>query len=251
MADNYDSPDEFHQVPVKLYESHLAKAKGKGKYFAKTVNERTLKNEDIAALIAERRGTKWKYAELAEVIRLYCREVGIQLCDGYAVNVGDLFSLRPKVKGAFANLREGVTEEKHPLGFQFRTLRKLCEAARHIGVYVAGFAGTGAFIDTFTDVTTGLVNQKATAGGLFIATGNKIRIMGGALEIGFYFTSPGCPPVKVAGGFAVNEGQRLVGTIPELLPGRPWTLEVRTQYSNSSRPMKEARTIVSNFTVTV
>jgi hypothetical protein len=238
---------------VKLYENYLPAAKAKGKYFAKTANERTLKIEDIAALIVERRGSRWKIAELVEAIHLFCREIGIQLCDGYAVNLGDLFLLYPHVKGMFANIREGVSEEHHPLTFHFRILRALYEAAEHIKVNVLGLATSGAFIDTFTDVKTGLVNQKATIGGQFITEGCKIKIAGSSPKIGLFFTTPGSPAVavKAAEPFAVNEPHQIIGVIPELLPGKQWTLEVRTQYSSSSTLLKEVRVVASDFTVSV
>ncbi|MDR1095461.1 MAG: DUF4469 domain-containing protein [Spirochaetaceae bacterium] len=242
-------PDEFHRVLVKLYESQLPKMKGQ--HFAKMINGRTLKNEDIAALIVERRGTKWKLAELKDAFRLYCREICIQLCDGYAVNVGGLFSLRPHVKGVVNSLRKGILEEKHRLGFHFSVLGELNEAAEHIVIEVVGLAGTGAFIDTFTDVKTGLVNQKATSGGQFILAGVKVMVAGAGPGIGLSFVSTDSPPVevKVTEAFAVNSALRVVGIIPDLPPGKQWTIEVRTQFSNESTMLKEARTIASGFTV--
>jgi hypothetical protein len=248
-----NAPDEFHPIPVKLYESQLPKMKGQ--HFAKTINGRTLKNGDIAALIVERRGTKWKLAELKDAFRLYCREICIQLCDGYAINVGGLFSLRPHVKGVVNRLRKGILEEKHRLGFHFSVLSELNEAAEHIVIEVVDLAGTGAFIDTFTDVKTGLVNQKATPGGQFILAGVKIMVAGAGANagpgIGLSFVSTDSPPVEVevTEAFAVNSALRIVGIIPDLPPGKQWTVEVRTRFSNVSTMLKEARTIASGFTV--
>jgi hypothetical protein len=50
--------------------------------------------------------------------------------------------------------------------------------------------------------------------------------------------------------FAENDPQRIIGIIPELLPNKQWTLEVRTQYSNGTTLLKELRTIASPFTLT-
>jgi hypothetical protein len=236
---------------VKLYENYLPDARKKGKYYAKTANERTLKIEDLASLIVERRGTRWKYEELVEVFHLFCREIAFQLCDGYAVNLDDLFVLYPHVKGVFDRLKEGLSEDAHPLTFHFRILRALYEVAEHIQVNVIGLAGSGAYIDTFTDVESTLVNQKVTPGGQFITEGNKIRIEGP--ESGFFFTT-GINPViavPVTATLAINEPHRIIGIIPELLPNKEWAVEIRTRFSSSSTLLKEIRTITSDFTVRV
>jgi hypothetical protein len=151
----------------------------------------------------------------------------------------------------FERLREGVSEEHHPITFHFRILRKLYELAEHIKVNVLGLAGSGAFIEQFTDVATGLVNEKATIGGQFIAEGGKIEIRGAGS--GFFFSTPGSPAilVGVTAPFAVNEPHRVIGIIPELLPGKKWTLEIHTLYSSGSTPLKEMRIIKSDFTVSV
>jgi hypothetical protein len=236
---------------VKLYENYLPKAKAKGKYHARTANERTLKIEDIASLIVERRGTRWKYEELVEVFHLFCREIAFQLCDGYAVNLDDLFALYPHVKGVFDRLKEGITEDAHPLTFHFRLLRALYEVAEHIQINVIGLAGSGAYLDTFTDVESTLVNQKVTPGGQFITEGSKIRIEGP--ESGFFFTT-GINPViavPVTATLAINEPHRIIGIIPELLPDKLWTPEIRTHYTGGAVPLKELRVIRADFTVSM
>jgi hypothetical protein len=55
--------------------------------------------------------------------------------------------------------------------------------------------------------------------------------------------------VPVIEELAVNDPHKIVGIIPELLPGKTWTLEIRTQFSNSSKPLKEVRAIKSSFTL--
>jgi hypothetical protein len=106
-------------------------------------------------------------------------------------------------------------------------------------------------IEDFTDVKSGLVNERVTPGGQFVVTGNKIKVAGPSPKAGVYFTTPGSPivGVKVVEALAVNEARRIVGVIPELLPDKTWTLEVRTQFSNSSTLLKNVRAIQSAFTL--
>jgi hypothetical protein len=114
-----------------------------------------------------------------------------------------------------------------------------------------GLAGTGAFIDEFFDKKSGLYNQRVTPGGLFTMSGSKIEIAGTSPKVGLYFVAPGSPAIAVkVMEIAVNKPHEIVGIIPELIAGKTWTLEVRTQYSNSSTMLKEVRTIASSFTLT-
>jgi hypothetical protein len=85
-------------------------------------------------------------------------------------------------------------------------------------------------------------------------TGDLLRIFDPHLKNGLRFTTPGTPSIAVGVAtedLAVNESRRIIGVVPELLPGKPWTLEIQTQYAGSSVPLKEPRVIRSDFTVTV
>ncbi|MDR1095688.1 MAG: DUF4469 domain-containing protein [Spirochaetaceae bacterium] len=245
-------PDEFHQLFVELVENFLPAAKKKGRFFARSATFRTVKKEDLAAFIVERRGTKWKYAELVDAFDLFCREICFQLCDGYAVNVGDLFLLYPHIKGMFTSLTKGIAGDEHKLTFHFRILRALYEAAEHIKINVKGLAGSGAFIDTFTDVKTELVNQKVTVGGQFVIEGGKVKIDGPDPKNGIRFVTMEVPTAssKVIEPLAVNLPHQIIGIIPDLPQGRPMRIEICTQYSSSTTLLKEPRILTSNFTVT-
>jgi hypothetical protein len=242
-------PDEFHTIPVKLYENYLPDAKMKGRYHARIAHERTLKIEDLASLIVERRGTRWKYADLVEVAYLLAREICIQLCDGYTVNLADLFLLYPRIKRMFERIMEGVTEEEHPITFHFRILHALYEAAKHIKINVVGVAESRAFIDTFTDLGSGLVNQRVTAGGQFATEGNMIKLEGDGS--GFFFVAAEDPAIEVpvTAPFAANKDNELISIVPELPPGKEWILEIRTHFSGGGKPLKNLRVIRSGFTV--
>ncbi|MDR0636028.1 MAG: DUF4469 domain-containing protein [Treponema sp.] len=239
----------FHRIRVKLYLNYIPGIKGK--YIARTVSEKTLSVKEVCDAMFLRGGFRGDPAEVEQYIALFNREVAYQLCDGFAVSTG-YYSVHPSVGGTFDSKQEGVSPDKHPITFSFRVLEPLHKLVDDIEVFVEGVAESGAFINEFLDVTTDLINQKATVGGQFILTGNKIKIAGDAQDVGLYFTTPSAPdaPIKV-GKLALNDPNRLVGIIPELLPDKPWTLEVHTQYTNGSTTLKEVRTIVSDFTVTV
>jgi hypothetical protein len=253
--------DEFHQVRAKLHEIYLAEAMRKGRFFAKTVNERTLEDRDICMLLLERGGYEGNVDDMMHFLKYYHHEVGYQLCDGNAVNMGGYFALYPHIKGVFNSPQTGRYDMKHPLTFHFRILRKLYDLAEHIAVFIDGIAESGAAIYEFVDAESGLVNQKVTPGGQFSILGKQVKLAGDAEDrdrarerpVGVTFFSPGEPSIRVGvtKALAVNEPHRLIGINPDLLPGRPWYVEVTTRYSKSSTLLKEARTLTGDFALLV
>ncbi|MDR1399357.1 MAG: DUF4469 domain-containing protein [Treponema sp.] len=237
----------FHRIRVKLYPNYIPTIKGK--YLARTVSEKTLSVKEVCDALFLRGGFRGDPAEVEQYVALFNREVAHQLCDGFAVSTG-YYSIHPSVGGTFDSRAEGVSPDKHPISFSFRILEPLHKLVNDIEVFVEGVAESGAFINEFTDVTTDLINQKVTIGGQFILTGSKIKIAGDAQDTGIYFTAPGESAVKV-GKLAVNDANKLIGIIPDLAPDKTWTLEVHTQYTNGSTVLREVRTIVSEFTLTV
>jgi hypothetical protein len=247
--------DEFHRLRANLQEAYLPEVLKKGKYFAKTVNERTLGDRDICTLMLERGGYNGNINEMMGFLDHYHYEVGYQLCDGYAVNMGGYFALYPHITGVFDSPVTGSYDAKHPLTFHFRILRKLCELAEHIVVFIEGIAESKAAIYEFVDAETGLVNQKVTPGGQFSVLGKLVKLAGEEkdTDIGVTFYSPGVPAVrvKVTKALAINEPHRLVCVAPDLGTGRPWYVEVTTRFSKSSTLLKESRTMRSDFALTV
>ncbi|MDR1468658.1 MAG: DUF4469 domain-containing protein [Spirochaetaceae bacterium] len=246
-----DAVQVLHRIRVKLYPSHLPEKEGE--FIARTVNEKTLTDGEVCVAAKERGGYTGSLDDLNEHIAIFLREVAHQLCDGFGVNFGGLFTVYPNVGGVFENEYDPLDKEKHKVNFHFRTLHALRKLADRIEVISEGLAETAGYIAEITDVTTGLVNDVVTKGGIFMITGDKIRVAGKASETGVIFFTPGNPNVsiKVAANLAVNDPSKIIGTVPELLPGKNWYVEVRTNFSGSpTRPLKEVRTIRSKFTVT-
>jgi hypothetical protein len=237
----------LHRIRVKLYQSHLPRIDGK--YIARTDNERTLSIDDVCEAMKNRGGFTGNIADLKEYVHLFKEELGYQLCDGYAINMG-YFSIHPNIGGTFDCKHDGVTSEKHHIGFKFRVNNALRELVKHIEIFVEGVAETGAFIDEFHDNVSGTINKKATPGGIFSIIGGKIKIAGDPDETGVYFIATNGTSVKAAGRLEENDRSKLLGVIPELPSDNEWTLEVRTKYSTSVTLLKEVRVIKSEFTLT-
>jgi hypothetical protein len=225
-----------------------------GKFFARLALERTLSVGDVCDVAKERGGLPGDPRVMEEHVNRFFDEMGRQVCNGLTVNMAGWLSVSARVASIFERLREGVTPEKHRVEISYRTGVKFHEAAETVDVFVEGLAPSRAYIDEFTDVKTKLVNVKATIGGQFVMTGDLLRIFGPDRKNGLRFTTPGTPSIAVGvatGDLAVNESRRIIGVVPDLLPDKPWTLEIQTQYSGSSVPLKEPRVIRSDFTLSV
>jgi hypothetical protein len=245
-----EESNESRVVRVKLYKSNLEEMKGM--FYAGLSHERTLSVGDVCDIVHERGGFTGDPRVMEDHVIRFFDEMCRQVCNGLTVNMAGYLSASAHVTGIFQRLREGVTPEKHHVEICFQTGAKFHEAAELIEVYVEGLAEPKAFIGAFTDVKTKLVNRKATAGGLFSMTGNLMKIFGPDPRNGLRFTTPGNPPTEVrvlTGDLAVNESRRIAGIVPDLPPGKRWTLEITTQFAKSSTPLKEPKVITSDFTV--
>jgi hypothetical protein len=131
-------------------------------------------------------------------------------------------------------------------------LAPLRALAERIVVEVEGLADVQGYIDEFIDVTTESVNETLTPGGMFSIAGHKLKVVGDNPEVGVYFVPEVDPAgrVKVTGHLAENSASKLIGIVPALGAGK-WKVEVKTQYSGGSSPLKEPRTISFNSVLTV
>ena len=245
-----DASQVLHRIRVKLYPNNLPGRKSE--LVARTVNEKTLLCEEVNAAAKERGGYTGNLDSLNEHTAIFLREAAHQLCDGFGVNFGGLFTVYPNVGGVFGNERDLVDKTKHKVSFRFRMLHGLRQLADHIEVISEGLADSSGYIAQLEDVATDQVNDVVTKGGIFILSGEKLKVVGDSDKIGVFFCTPDSPTesVKVPGNLAINEPSRIVGTVPELLPDKDWYVEVRTFFSGASaNPLKEMRAVRSKFTV--
>ena len=243
-----------HEMRVKLHPNNLRDVEGA--YVARTSNEATLSREDILAAMRERGGFAGNIEDFLANLDRFMDEAEYQACDGFAVNLGPV-TINAKVNGPFNDVHEPVTPETHPISFHARINDELNKLIPYIDGRVEGIADSGAYIQSFTDITTGKVNAVCTKDGAFTLSGAKLKIArpipdpGPSVRTGVFFYTPGSPAISigVTGNLIENTPTKISGIVPELLPDKDWFVEVRTYYSGSGRVLKELRTIRSAFTV--
>jgi hypothetical protein len=250
MAPINNVNEVLHRIRVKLYPNFLPRVEGA--YIARTDNEAALNIEQVCAALKNRGGFTGNYDDLVEHVRQFFDETVYQLCDGFAVNAG-YFSVHPNVGGTFDKVTEGHDTAKHPVTFRFRTRAPLRALAERIVVEVEGLAAVNGYIDEFIDVSSEAINETLTPGGMFTVSGHKIKVAGDNAAVGVYFVSAANPEqrVKVSGRLAENTMVKLIGVSPPELTAGAYRLEVVTQVSGGSKPLKEPRTIAFEGPLTV
>jgi hypothetical protein len=238
----------LHKIRIKL---HPCRLPGKeGLFIARIDNETVLSVEEVCAALVARGSFTGDYGTLVMYVKCFFDEVVYQLCDGFGVK-NRYFSMHPIVGGYFRGPEEANDRKAHPVGFGFQVLPPLQDLTDLITIE-ASYAKPGGYIDMVTDFESQTVNRTLTPGGLFMAYGAKIRITGNRPENGVWFIPVADPTrrIKAEGGFAENKQNKVIGKVPDLAPGA-YTLEIVTQFSGGSKPLKEPRTIAFPEELTV
>ncbi|MDR0474935.1 MAG: DUF4469 domain-containing protein [Treponema sp.] len=241
-----DTEDVLHRIRIRLHSSNLPHANGG--YYSRTASEKELSIEDVSVSAVNRGGAVGSSRNMALQVRQFFDELAYLLCDGYAVNTG-YFSLYPVVQRFFETEHEGISPQKHPVSFRFRTRAPLRELAKHIVIEVEEPANTCGRIEVFTD-ESGAVNKTVTPGALFSIKGSKIKVTGSSPDCGIWFVSKANPSrrYRASRNLSVNTPSKLAGIAPAL-PGGDYTVDVTTQYTRGGINLKEPRTVKSGFTL--
>jgi hypothetical protein len=242
-----DDQETLHFLPLWLFPSRLPYMPGK--YLVRPKGLQMLSTRDICVK-AVKDGYSGSVDDMEHSVKWFLDTAAFDLLDGYGVNFGGYFSARLKVGGMFDNETAAFVPDNHHVDFKFTSLRGLRRLISRIRCRVEGTVGDGTIITEVIDNTTGLMNEKITPNGTFTICGAKLKIVGDPVKTGIFFVAPDTVPVQVTAPLVENNPTRIIATAPDLPTDKEWTVQVRTQYSNSSTILKEARTIESGFTLT-
>lgn len=241
----------LHKLKAYLYPNHLIGAPANS-YTARAVAERSLGITDICQAAISRGGANINASTMQHAIELFFKEMSYQLCDGYSININGYITAGPQIQGVFNSPTDKFDRTRHSLYFAFNQGDTLSEDAADIEVDILGLAETGPVIIQVTDVKTNMVNDRLTPGRNLKITGSKLKLVGENAEVGVYFIHQATnESTKVEStDVAANNPSKLMVIIPNLATGS-YTLEVKTQYSNSSTTLKEPKTATFNKTLRV
>jgi hypothetical protein len=236
----------LHKIEAKLYPNYLGK--GEGAYVARAKAEAPLSIEDVCAAAKNRGGFTGQLDDLMEHSHVFTREVIYQLLDGFSVQFGAFFSLHAGISGTYHGANDTIGAEN--LRVSFRTLWRLKDLLLKVKIENEGIAGDGAYIDEIIDVHTESLNSVITPGNMIHILGHKIKVEGED-SCGVWFVSQtDGSRVNITEHLGINRSSELFGLIPPLSAGN-YRLEVATQFTHGTTPLKEVRIIKAEPELTV
>ena len=240
---------ENNQLIVELFD--LAITEQKDDRFGRKI---TIANENLDSLvkIAAARRTDLN-PETIRTSFILVKDIAIErLLAGASVNFG-LGHFNLGVNGVFIGDNAQWDSTKHSLSVTVSPTAELREAVRAVKVNVRGMATSGTIINTVTDVASGEENTRLTPGGAVNLTGSKIKVAGDNPACGIALTNEdnGTVTTIPANAIAVNNPSKITFVVPAALPAGNYKLSIVTQFSNSAVMLKEPRTYVFDYTLTV
>jgi hypothetical protein len=198
-------------------------------------------NEIVAELVGE--GLELRVETVIDVISRFNRKTAQMLTEGYNINTG-LLHIRPVIKGAFYG--KTWNPEKNALVANITPGATLRTAIAETEVVILGEQPDMLSIMSLTDSTTGLTDGSLTKGRNAEIKGSYLKIVGENPNCGISFTNTETQAVTrlEATDIVLNEPSRLLIFVPASLATGEYTLTVMTQYSGTSRPLKEPRSAV-------
>ena len=239
----------LHKIKAWLYDNPLTD--DPNDFVARVSSERSLSVNDICESAVSRGGADTSAQTMEHNVKLFLKEMAYLLCDGYSVNTG-YFTASMLIKGVFNSPAETFNVDKHTLSFQFNQGDTLRSELASVGVDIMGVAESGTTIAQVTDVKSGSVNDMLTPNRNLKVKGSKIKLVGDNTSIGVYFINQASgASIKVDSADVVtNNPSELIIVIPGLAAGT-YKLQVVTQFSGSSTPLKEPRSSTFDKVLTV
>lgn len=230
----------LHRIKAILFPNWLTD--DPNDYSARVVSERSLNVPEICSTAVNRGGATTTAEAMEHNVNLFLKEMAYQLCDGFSVNTG-YFTATTLIRGVFNSPTETFNPEKHSLIFQFNQGETLRKELDSIEVNITGVGESSITVAQVTDVKTGSVNDLLTPNRNLKIRGYKLKLVGDHPEVGVYFVNEATAErTKVdATDIVTNNPSELVIVIPALAAG-VYVLEVSSQFSGSSTPLKEVRT---------
>lgn len=184
-----------------------------------------------------------------DILKEIARE---QIVNGASVSFGlGYFGLG--VNGVFIGDNAKWDAAIHSLSIRVTPTADLRNAAKAAVVDVRGMAEIGTVINSVTDVSSGEVNSRLTAGGGVNITGSKIKIDGDNPAIGITLTNEATQAVTLIPKTAilVNDPSKISFIVPAALATGDYKLSITTQYSSTKTLLKEPRVSVFDYVLNV
>jgi hypothetical protein len=209
-------------------------------------------NDDVLIKRAIANGFNGNAASMRATIEAINNEILQAVVRGEIVNHG-IGHIALDVEGAFIGDNPSWNAEVNKLTARITPSKALREALKNTPVRVRGMAQDSSNINFVTDVTTGNVNATLTAGGMANIKGTRIKIVGDLATVGLFLTNQDTQAVVQVPmtAIGINDPSTVSFVVPATLPAGNYLLSIGTQYTGSAKALKELKTIILNYILTI
>ena len=241
--------DEKNSVIVELHD--LAITERKDDRVGRVVKTSSLNVGDLAKIAVARR-TDLNITTLESSFELLVSVAVDQVAIGAAVDFG-LAHVSLGVEGVFIGDNDSWDSTKHSLKVVTSPTSRMRTKVAKVSANVRGMASSGLFVNSVTDVTTGEVNMTLTPGGAVNVTGSKMKVVGDDPTCGIMFTNETTAEVIniPASSIAINNPSKITFVVPATLAPGDYKMSITTQFSTSASLLKEPRTYVFDYVLSV
>lgn len=241
----------LHNIPARLYDNKLTE--DAGDLFARIEVNKSLGIADICRSATERGGAQVDPQMMELCVRKWLQEALYRMCDGFAVNA-EYFQSALHVKGSFGSPQDRFDPQRHRIVCEYREgalTRAYIDA--NASIDVRGKAEDTAYISGVKDAASGRPDVFTFGSNMFVS-GKKIKVEGDNPDIGVYFDfvqEGGVTGIAKlpSGNIVVNNPSELVLLMPADWHALTMRMIIKTQFSGSSKPLRDLRTIEYNNTL--
>jgi hypothetical protein len=241
--------NEKNTVMVELYD--LVITDKKDDRFGRVVTSESFSEDDLVHLAVQRR-TDLNATTLRSSLDILKELAKEKLVNGASVNFG-LGYFHLDVHGVFVGDYAKWDPAIHSLRVKVTPTVEVRSAVKASHVNVRGMAQSSLVINSITDVASGETNTRLTPGGGVNLAGAKIRIVGDSADNGIRLTDQASGTVTLipANAILLNDPSKVSFVVPADLPAGDYRLSLTTQYSSGSNLLKDPRTFISDYVLTV
>lgn len=226
-----------YNITAELYDNPLTEKEGD--FVARPVIKTSLYNKDIAQRIVEKR-TEYRLETIINILDLADQEKAIAVAEGNSV-IDGMGQYMVNVIGVFDAVTDLFDRAKHALGISYNPGKVVRNMLADTEVKISKEAATGPIIGKVTDVKTGSLNSRITAGKVLKINGANLKIVGDEAKTGVYFVSESDPTKTFKSEMLVdNNPSEVKAEIPALANGQ-YRLRIVTQYSKGAKQTKAER----------
>ena len=228
------------KLNVSLYDNPLTERKDD--FVGRVQLNGVLTNETVAKFIVAER-TEFRYETILNILTLGDEVKCQHLAAGYAVNDG-VAHMQPNITGSFIGAAAQFNPTVHSVGVAMSPSTALRNTIKETTVVVQGLAMSGTVINKVQDMFSGEENGIITPNRNLKIFGQRLKIVGeNAADVGIWFIKSDDETVRIKvdeRDIIDNNPSQLTVVTPTLSAGE-YYVEIATQYSKSTIPLKEPR----------